>query len=92
MPLRLHTLPSSCKGEPTVPGTIGEELETNPFLRPHDPEIRAAVGLGPDAPDWKVFGAVRRAKDGAGGRAMLAFYGVYDKLPAPIARFVGSLF
>jgi len=51
------------KGIPTVPSTLGEEKATNPFLRPHDPALRAAMGLGPDAPDWQVFGAVRAAKD-----------------------------
>lgn len=47
----------------TVPSTLGEELDTNPFLRPQDPAIRAKLGFGPDAPDWQVFGALRTAKD-----------------------------
>lgn len=51
------------KNEATVPSLLGEELDTNPFLRPHDPEIRAQVGAHLNAPDWEVFGAVRRAKD-----------------------------
>ncbi|GBF93843.1 hydroxyacylglutathione hydrolase [Raphidocelis subcapitata] len=55
------------KGEATVPSLLGEELDTNPFLRPQDPEIRASVGAAPGAPDWDVFGAVRRAKDGFRG-------------------------
>ena len=31
------------RGEPTVPSTIGEELETNPFLRWDEPEIVASA-------------------------------------------------
>jgi hydroxyacylglutathione hydrolase len=30
-------------GQPTLPTTIAEELATNPFLRVHDPSVRAAV-------------------------------------------------
>ncbi|KAI8470855.1 MAG: beta-lactamase-like protein [Monoraphidium minutum] len=55
------------RGEPTVPSTLGEELDTNPFLRTRDPEIRSKLGLGADAEDWRVFGAVRAAKDGFRG-------------------------
>jgi hypothetical protein len=55
------------QGEPTVPSLLGDELDTNPFLRPGDPEIRSSVGAAPGAPDWEVFGAVRRAKDGFRG-------------------------
>lgn len=51
------------KGEATVPSTLGEELDTNPFLRPQSPAIRATLGVGADVPDWKVFGMVRAAKD-----------------------------
>jgi hydroxyacylglutathione hydrolase len=50
------------RGEPTVPGTLAEELATNPFLRADRPELAAAVGLPPDDP-VAVFAAVRRAKD-----------------------------
>lgn len=32
---------------PTVPSTLGEELDTNPFLRPQDPAIRATLGACP---------------------------------------------
>jgi hydroxyacylglutathione hydrolase len=31
------------RGEPTVPSTIGEELDTNPFLRCSAPEVVAAA-------------------------------------------------
>lgn len=49
-------------GVPTVPSTLKEELETNPFLRGHMPEVQASVGLnGADA--GEVFARVRQAKD-----------------------------
>jgi len=50
------------RGEPTVPGTLAEELATNPFLRADRPELAEAVGLPPGDP-IAVFAAVRRAKD-----------------------------
>lgn len=46
-----------------MPSTLGEELDTNPFLRPSDPAIRAAVHAAPGASDAEVFAAVRAAKD-----------------------------
>src|SRR6185369_8857640 len=49
------------RGEPTVPSTIGEELETNPFMRCDEPTIRAHF---PGASGADVLGAVRKAKDG----------------------------
>lgn len=51
------------QGEATVPSTLGDELDTNPFLRPQDAGIRAAVKADADTPDWEVFGRVRTAKD-----------------------------
>ena len=51
---------SRARGEFTVPSTIGEELETNPFLRCEIPEITARY---PGASPAQVFGAVRKAKD-----------------------------
>lgn len=51
------------QGEATVPSTLGEELDTNPFLRPHEAGIRAAVKADAGTPDWEVFGRVRKAKD-----------------------------
>ena len=48
------------KGEPTVPSTIGEELETNPFMRVTAPEIVKAY---PGSTPAEVLGAVRKAKD-----------------------------
>ena len=34
------------QGEPTIPSTLQEELDTNPFLRPSDPNIRHNLGEG----------------------------------------------
>jgi len=48
------------RGEPTVPSTIGEERETNPFLRCDLPSLRERFP-GPTAVD--TFAAVREAKD-----------------------------
>jgi hydroxyacylglutathione hydrolase len=45
-----------------VPSLLGEELETNPFLRCDDPSIAAAVGK-PGADPIEVFAAVRSGKD-----------------------------
>lgn len=49
-------------GRPTLPTTIGEELETNPFLRWSDAGIRKQIGME-DATDAAVFGEIRRRKD-----------------------------
>lgn len=53
------------RGEPTVPSTIGEERETNPFLRVESPDVlsRVAADLAGDRSPAAVLGAVRRAKD-----------------------------
>ena len=50
------------KGEATVPGTMGEERRTNPFLRADTPGVATAVGLAGAEPA-KVFAEVRRRKD-----------------------------
>ena len=50
------------QGQPTVPSSLSLELETNPFLRPADPAIRATLGM-PDATDTEVFTEIRRRKD-----------------------------
>jgi hydroxyacylglutathione hydrolase len=51
--------------EPTVPSSLGEELETNPFLRCDSAEIRAnlrsQIGAAPTSE--QVFAALRAAKD-----------------------------
>lgn len=50
------------RGEPTVPSQLSTELETNPFLRPADPGIRAELGMQ-DASDSDVFAEIRKRKD-----------------------------
>jgi len=50
-------------GEATVPGTVGGERATNPFLRTDSPAVRAAVGLGEGASGVEVFAALRKKKD-----------------------------
>lgn len=50
------------KGLPTVPFQLGEEIDTNPFLRADNKELATAVGL-PDAPPEAVFAAIRTQKD-----------------------------
>lgn len=49
-------------GEMTLPTTIGEELVTNPFLRPNDPAIRKVLGME-DASEAAVFAEIRKRKD-----------------------------
>lgn len=48
-------------GKSTVPTLLGAEKAANPFLRPE--HLRAAMGLGADAPLAKVFGVTRADKD-----------------------------
>jgi hydroxyacylglutathione hydrolase len=47
---------------PTVPSTIGQEREANPFFRADDPVLQQAVGMLGATPE-AVFGAVRSRKD-----------------------------
>jgi hydroxyacylglutathione hydrolase len=51
--------------EPTVPSSMGEELETNPFLRGDSAEIRANLRtqIGAWPASEQVFAALRAAKD-----------------------------
>ncbi len=49
-------------GKPTLPTTIGRELETNPFLRWSDPAIRAHLGME-SATDAEVLAEIRKRKD-----------------------------
>jgi len=51
------------RGEPTVPGTIAEELKSNPFLRVEVPEVRAHVGLGENADPIEVLARLREEKN-----------------------------
>ena len=49
-------------GTPTVPSTLGLELDTNPFLRADDPAIQAHLGMvGADPAE--VFAEIRTRKD-----------------------------
>jgi len=50
------------ENRPTVPSTLQEERDTNPFLRAHDPAIRAQLGLEA-ADDVAVFAEIRARKD-----------------------------
>lgn len=50
------------RGEATLPTTIGLEKRTNPFLRPHDAEIRRLLGLEA-ASDAEVFAEIRQRKN-----------------------------
>jgi hydroxyacylglutathione hydrolase len=47
---------------PTVPSTLADEKETNPFLRADLESVKAAVGL-PGAEPARVFAEIRRRKD-----------------------------
>lgn len=49
------------ENKPTVPSTIGEELQINPFMRVHTKSIQDATGL---TSPIEVMGALRRWKDG----------------------------
>lgn len=57
---RIETLRAEDKA--TLPTTIGEELETNPFLRWDDPSIRKHLGME-KATDAEVFAEIRKRKD-----------------------------
>jgi hydroxyacylglutathione hydrolase len=50
-------------GRPSVPWTIAEDLGVNPFQRVDSKEIRATLGIAPDADDATALGAIRKAKD-----------------------------
>ena len=50
--------------KPTLPTTMSAEMETNPFLRPSDKQIRAHLGME-NASDAEVFAEIRKRKDNA---------------------------
>ena len=50
------------QGLPTVPSSLQEELETNPFLRADDAEIQANLGMS-GADPAAVFAEIRSRKD-----------------------------
>ncbi len=49
-------------GQPTVPSTLAEERATNPFLRAHLKEVKAAINM-PHASDSECFAEIRQRKD-----------------------------
>jgi len=49
-------------GKPTVPASMGLEKQTNPFLRPDQPEIRKSLGME-RADTVAAFGEIRARKD-----------------------------
>lgn len=51
-------------GRPTLPTTIFDELQTNPFLRAHVPAIQQRLGMT-GAPEWQVFAEIRDRKNRA---------------------------
>jgi len=53
------------RGEPTVPSTMSDERQTNPFMRCQSPEIKNSVSarLAGDNSPVAVLAAVRAAKD-----------------------------
>lgn len=50
------------RNEPTVPSLMGQELETNPFLRADKPDLMAALGMSGSGP-VEVFAELRARKD-----------------------------
>ena len=50
------------RGEPTVPSTIGAELDSNPFLRADRDDVKMAVGML-NAEAAAVFAEIRGRKD-----------------------------
>ena len=48
--------------QPTIPSTLGQEIETNIFLRCNDPEIKHVIGLK-DSSELEVFSKLRDLKD-----------------------------
>jgi hydroxyacylglutathione hydrolase len=51
-------------GKATLPSTVGLELETNPFLRPHVAAIQTRLGMM-NRREWEIFGEIRARKDRA---------------------------
>jgi hydroxyacylglutathione hydrolase len=49
-------------GKATLPTSIGLELETNPFLRPHVPAIQKRLGME-GKPEWQIFAEIRERKN-----------------------------
>lgn len=61
--LRVEEINSKrAKGEATVPSLLQLELDTNPFLRAHTQQVKAAMGLQ-GIEDALVFAEIRKRKD-----------------------------
>ena len=58
-----EVLQRRAQNEATVPFTLKQELEINPFLRPHSLEIRAHLGLDEKCSSQEVLKSMRLAKD-----------------------------
>jgi len=58
----LRVMKARGEGRPSVPSRLSGERATNPFLRAHLPEMKAAVGMS-GASDAEVFAALRAQKD-----------------------------
>jgi hydroxyacylglutathione hydrolase len=48
--------------QPTLPTTIGDELDTNPFLRADQPDLQEQIGMA-GADPASVFAEIRKRKD-----------------------------
>lgn len=57
-----HVAALRAQGAPTVPSQMGLERATNPFLRPHSPDLQQTIGLA-GAPIVEVFAKTRELKD-----------------------------
>jgi hydroxyacylglutathione hydrolase len=51
------------EGRASVPGMVGREKATNPFLRSGSREIRRTLQISADADEVTAFAAIRKAKD-----------------------------
>lgn len=61
---RKHAIDAArAAGQATIPSVLGDEKKTNPFLRPDDAGIRAALGVAQDASNEEAFQKIRSAKD-----------------------------
>jgi hydroxyacylglutathione hydrolase len=58
----MRVVKARAEGRPTVPSRLSGEMQTNPFLRAHEPALAQAVGLEGATPA-EVFSALRAAKN-----------------------------
>lgn len=49
--------------QPTLPTRLGDEIKTNPFLRPESRTIRRNLQMPDSAQNWEVFAELRHQKD-----------------------------